>query len=413
MAKNLKINCGTAILFKDERGILDSHERISLNCGDLLVASEINAKLLEKNAHINSGSIEVLDITGEVSQLAPNTVIDGTVSYAGRFIITLGNLLVQGRGVESLSEATGVFVENVLFYPASSNLSCLAKVRGKLRAYPDDAQVMLGSYDLEKQVANAARDKKHIWVSDTITALDEAPLAKARRDGLKFTAQTLFTYEGFNDTYGELFTVNERTLVPDGYEVAESVEEGKLVIYGTKLYVKGDLTLNECDADELAEKEAIIVQGRANLPSSCVKAFRRIGKAAAYCIEDGLSREINGFEEFTHAQLQMMVQRGEKISVKLNGFLRFTDDVTPEDMECIRSLSCDGMVIIPNEARGALGSRIKASNGIIIDSLDSLKHFVESGGVQFPFIKNIMGEFMGEGEADEAVTHINTGTFVL
>ena len=60
MAKKLNINCGTALMFKDERGILDSHERISLNCGNLLIASTINAKLLEKNASVNSGSTEVL-----------------------------------------------------------------------------------------------------------------------------------------------------------------------------------------------------------------------------------------------------------------------------------------------------------------------------------------------------------------
>ncbi|MDR2419162.1 MAG: hypothetical protein LBD79_08915 [Treponema sp.] len=411
MAKKLQINCGTALMFKDERGILDSHEHILLNCGNLLIASTIKIKLLEKNAHINSSSIEVLDITGEITQLAPNSVIDGTVSYAGCFVIALGNLMVQGKGVESLREATGAFVEGALFYPTSSNLSCLAKVRGKLRAYPDDAQVVIGSSDLEKLVVNAARDKKHIWVSDTITALDEAPLVKARRDGLSFTAQSLLTYEGFNDTYGELFTVNEHTLVPDAYEVVESVQEGEFAIYGPKLYVKGDLTLNERDADELREKEAIIVKGNANLPSvACVKAFQRIGKAAAYCIMDGSRREINGFEEFSHALLQSMVQRGEKISLDVDGFLRFTDDVTPEDMECILSLSCNGMVIIPNEARGALESRIKARNGVIGESLESLKSVMENVSAQFPFVKKYMECSIGD-ETD--VTHINTGTFVL
>jgi hypothetical protein len=398
-------------MLKDERGILDSHERIWLNCGSLLIASRINAKLLEKNVHINSGSNEVLEITGEVVQLAPNTVIDGTVSYAGCFIIALDKLLVDSKGVESLREATGVFVEDTLFYPASSALNWLAKVRGKLRAYPDDAQVALGSYDLEKLVANAAPDKKHIWVSDTITALDEAPLAKARRNGLSFTAQSLFTYEGFNDTYADLFTVNERTLVPDAYEVVESIKPGELVIYGAKFYVKGDLTLNERDAEDLAEKEAIIVQGCANLPLTCVKAFRRIGKAATYCIVDSSAHEINGFEELSHATLQGMVQRGEKISVYVNGLLRFTDDVTPEDMECILSLSHNGAVIIPNEARGALEPRIKESNGLIVESFESMKNFAESACMQFPFIRKQIDAFIGD-EADDT-THINAGTFVL
>jgi hypothetical protein len=404
-------------MFKDERGILDSHERIWLNCGSLLIASAISAKLLEKNAHINSGSTEVLDITGEIVQLTQGTVIDGTVSYAGCFVIVLGNLVVQAKGMESLREATGVFIEDSLFYPASSDPSCLAKVKvqNKARAYPDDAQVVIGSYDLEKLVANAAHDKKHIWVSDTITALDEAPLAQALRDGLSFTAQSLFTYEGFNNTYKDLFTMNERTLVPDAYEVVESIKEGELILYGPKLYVKGDLTLSERDTDELAEKEAIIVNGRAYLPPACVKAFRRIGKAASYCMVDSSHRDINGMEEFTHALLQAMVQSGKRISVTVNGLLRFADDVTPEDMEYIRSLSYNGVVIISNEARVALEPRIRGSNGFIGESLESLENFAKSFGRPLPFGPfPFSGDKDAEGDADKAdVTRINVGVFVL
>ena len=214
--------------------------------------------------------------------------------------------------------------------------------------------------------------------------------------------------------------MNERTLVPDAYEVVDSIKEGELVIYGPKLYVKGDLTLNECDAEELAEKEAIIVKGSANLPSACIKTFRRIGKAASYRILDGRHRKINGFEEFSHALLQAMIQRGEKISVNVNGFLRFTDDVRPEDMECILSLSYNGMVIIPNEARSVLESRIKESNGVIAEDLESLKNFAKSVGMRLPFIREQIGEFSGDeaaegdaGKVNDDVTHINAGTFVL
>jgi ribosomal protein S11 len=192
----------------------------------------------------------------------------------------------------------------------------------------------------------------------------------------------------------------------------ESVKAGALILYSPKLYVKGDLTLSERDAAELAEKEAIIVKGRANLPPVCIKAFRRIGKAASYRVLDRAAREINGIEEFTHAQLQTIVKRGEKISLTVNGSLRFTDDVTPEDMDCIESLSYNGMVQISAEARGALASRIGGANGFMGD-LASLQEFARGLGGQVPFLDHQLLMYTDDEDSDADVTRINAGVFVL
>jgi hypothetical protein len=104
------------------------------------------------------------------------------------------------------------------------------------------------------------------------------------------------------------------------------------------------------------------------------------------------------------------------MSVTVNGALRFADDVTPEDMGCIVSLSYNGMVFIQDEARSALAARINESNGFMGKDLASVKELAK----QFPFIKEHIGAFIGDedadeaaGEADDDVTQINAGTFVL
>jgi hypothetical protein len=409
--KTLDINCGFALLLRDREGMLDTYERIRINCGSLISSNEISAKLAEKGASLNTGNWTVLDIKGEIVQLEGDTVIDGRTSYKDVFVIAMDNLIIRGNGAECLREAEGVFVIKTLYYPESSDIACFARVKGKTCAYPDNAHPVLGDSDPETLLAETPEGIKHIWVSGKVTALDETALARAREQNLTITCQSLYTYESFNSTYGSLFTAAKKTLIPDGYEITGSLQlnSGEIALHGPKLYVNGDLTLEEKDVPCLEEAESIIVTGKANLPASAAKAFRKIGKAADYNIIDGHTRTINGFETFSHEQLQVMVERGEQISVKVNGCLLFSDDVTTGDMDAIDSLSYEGLVLIPGNAKGALASRVKRGNGLMVDPA-----FVEK--VLGKSIQDLIKQYTGggaDGESNPQKMSINTGKFIL
>ena len=396
--RTLSVNCGLACLLEDKQGILDGYERVEINCGTAIVSKEINVKLSAKSAAINSGDLRICDIKGEIIQL-DKTVIDGGADLKGLFVIAKDDLIVRPDGVKAIAEAEGVIALGKIYYPESAGLSSLIKVSGEKRPYPDDAQVVLGDHKLESLLSTAKA--KHIWVSGRITALDKKAMEKAKETGLVFSSARLFTYEGLNETYGALFNCPDRTLVPNGHEIAGSIDAAELPLHGKKVYVDGDFTMEEKDIPALQEVESIIVRGKASLPSSAVKIFREKGKADSYFVFEGRLIEINGFEQLSHGQLATAAEKGEKITLLINGCLLLEEDVTSEDTECIASLSYNGTVLVSGQTKAALASKVKTGNGFMGDA-SKLEELTGNS------IKDIVGNYKKEGS-----TMLNMGTYIL
>ncbi|GHU76891.1 hypothetical protein FACS189461_4970 [Spirochaetia bacterium] len=361
--RTLKLNCGFACLLRDKAGQFDKYEQVNINAGELIISSEVNAKLAAKGAHINSGDTRVMDIPGEILQLDGGAVIDGGVKLEGLFVIVRGDLVVLADGVKNLGEAAGLLVTGTIYYPESAAMTSLVKVSGRKRAYPEGAYVVSGDHDLEKLLAAVPADAKRIWISGRLRTLEKTGLEAARTAGLSFICSSLFTYEGLNSAYGDLFTCPDRTLIPDGYEITGSIKSAELPFHGPNVYVLGDFTMEEKDIPLLDEITSIIVKGKASLPASTVKAFKAKGKADAYFIFEGRYMVINGFEQFSHNRLAPL--KDEKITLLVNGTLLFDEDVTAEDVECIASISYNGTVVAPDPAKAVLSSRVGEGNGMM------------------------------------------------
>jgi hypothetical protein len=404
--KTLSVNCGFACLLKDRQGMLDAYDQVQINCGCAVVSTELNGKLLAKGGHINAGNFQVRDIKGEIIQLTEETVIGGGADFKDRFVIAEGNLLVCEGGLEALEQAEGGMVQGNLFYPETADISALTRVSvfGKKRAYPPDAQVFLGDRSMENLTAGAEEGKKHLWVSGRVSAFSPKTLENAKARSLRVSCESLFTYEGLEVQYGNLFRCGNRVLVPDGHEITGSIKSAELPLYGTRIYVNGTFTMDEKDLPALEPLESIIVQGKAELPSSAVKTFREKGRADSYFVFEGRLQEINGFEELSHGQLAGMAERGEKLTLLVNGCLLFSKDVTGEDMDCIASLSYNGAVLLPGTVKSALAAKVKVGNGLMADPAlleeltgQSLKEIIKHG-IQ---------------DTSHASSSINTGRYML
>ena len=402
--KKLKINCGLALLLSDREGTLDKYDSVAINSGKVIVSSAINAKLNSMGAAINSGDLLVRDIKGEIIQLDKGAVIDSGTSLKDLFVITKDDILVKKEGVKNLNEAEGFISLGKIFYPESANLASLIKVSGEKQAYPDDAQVFLGNHKLENIITSFKEDKKHVWISGRLTALESKALEEICSRGFNISCGKFFSYEGLNDEYGKHINCPDRNLVPDGYEITGKITGAELPLYGNCIYVDGKFSMEEKDIPALEEIEAIIVKGRASLPAAALKIFKSKGKADDYFVFEGRLVEVNGFEQFSHSTLEASVKKGEKITLLVNGCLHFDKDVTHEDMECIASLSYNGTVLIPGTAKAALASKVKTGNGFMGDP-DTLKELTGQS------VKDLMGGEKSDGNNGD--TSINLGTYVL
>jgi hypothetical protein len=406
-AKTLRINCGLVCLLKDREGILDAYEKIHINCGTFIASSEINAKLFAGGAKINAGTTQIREIRGKIIQLDSGALIDGGTAFKDAFILADGSLIVNEAGIKSLGEAEGLMVTGTFFYPDSGDPAVLAKISGAKRSYPGGARVLLGSHDLGKAAA-AAGANRHIWVPGKITALNRKALEDAKAGGLKITCDSLLTYEDLNAAFGDLFTCSDRELVPPGYEISGNLESAKLPLYGPKVYVDGDFTMEAGDLPLLEKIESIIVKGRAELPSSAAETFRKKGRAGAYSVFEGRLRRINGFEQYSHGQLAASSAAGEKLTLIVNGCLLFDEDVSAEDTACIASLSYNGAVLVPAAVKAALASKVREANGFMGDP--ALIEKTTGRNIR----DFIAGQMDGDGKDERKDTStINAGTYLL
>ncbi|MCL2094384.1 MAG: hypothetical protein FWH12_09370 [Treponema sp.] len=402
--RELRINCGLAMLLNDRENYLENFSKVHINSGRVLVSSAINAKLQSMGAAINCGDLMIRDIQGELLQLDKGAVIDGSGSFKGIFIVTQEDILVTGEGVKKLEEAEGLISLGKILYPQSANLGAMTKVSGDKQAYPDGAQVFIGNHDLEGILA--AAKEKQLWVSGRLRALEKKALDEARAKGITLSCSRLFSYEGLNAEFGDIINAPERTLVPDGYEITGKLKGNELRLYGKKIYVDGSFNMEEKDLESLQSIEGIVVKGKASLPESAVETFRSKGKADSYFIFEGRFVEINGFEQLSHGTLAASCAKGEKLTILVNGCLLFSEDVQAEDFDCIASISYNGTVLLPGSVKAALAGKVKTGNGFMGDP---------------EMLKDITGQSLqdlmsgrGKGSKDEDNdTVINMGTYIL
>lgn len=394
--KLLRINCNIACLLKDRANMLNQYDKISINCSTLIASEEVNAMLAQKGASINAANAYVCDVQGDIIEIASGTVLDGNANYENRFLVSNGDLVLRETGAEALEKSTGMVVTGTLYYPASLPVSALAKVRGAKKSYPAGMYPLIGSLALESLIKQIPSDQTRVWVSGKVSALDEKVLLEAEKAGLKIACGSLFTYEGLDSRYGGMFDTESQTLVPDGFEIIKNsnLSPEIVALYGTKLYIQGNVTLEERDASCLDELEEVIIKGCASLPSSLVAPFRRIGKADSYFIYEGCLRKINGSEQITHEELHQAVASGIKYTLNINGHLSFSDDVMPDDIEAISAIYINGAVIVPAAAKAALSTRVKKCNGYLGSSSKTVEHLTQ---------KIIAGDF----------SNINTNTYFL
>jgi hypothetical protein len=397
--KKLSINSGIVCLLNDPGGMLDAYTGVTVNCGVFTASPEIYAKLTAKNARINAGDLKIQEIKGRIIQFDADTVIDGGMDLTGLFVLASGNLIVRGEGLACLGESEGVIVLGTLYYPASGGFASLAKVKGAKQAYPDGAWVFLGDQDLGKVLAALPPGVKHLWISGTLSALNAGALEAAAAAGLQVDCNSLLSYEGLYGRFGGLFHSPEPVLVPDGYEITGNLKSAQLPLYGPRIYVNGNFSMESKDLPLLEAVEAVEVRGRAQLPSSAVSTFKKKGRAGSYEVFEGRLVEVNGNVQWGRPDFAGAA--GEKLTIKVNGCLQFDDDVTEEDLERIAALSYNGVVLLPRRLKSITASKLNEANGFMGDPEDFEKMTGRS-----------LNDYAG-GREEGNVTAVNTGTYIL
>lgn len=388
MATKLRINAGKALLIKNPPESYSDYESINFQAGSVLIARQVYDKLIRMNVSFNSGQINILDIEGEIVELPSGTIINESSSYNGCYIICDGNLIVTNKS--GLDGITGLYADRI-FHPQSIDLSSIKGVVSSSRvAYTEEAVLWLKNIKLDENMAPTLKENTLYWVHGGISALNREVLEKINPKSIKFHCKSLTIYPSLYEKYSDLFQTEDLKLIPDGHRLAKdvSLDSNTSYLYGEKLYVQGDLTVQQDQAVLLKDFTSIIVKGTATLPISAAN-YKSIINADDYDLYEGMLKKVQGNTTLDHEQLQYALNQGIRYSLRINGVLSFNEDVSLSDLDAISSVRCNGVIRIANKLRGALESKTKHINGEIVN-LDELKSLT----------------------TDEAgVTRINTGFF--
>lgn len=389
MAKKLKINTGQAILIKNPPEAYSEYESIKFNAGSVLISRQVYDTLIRMNVSFNTGQINILDIEGEVVELPSGTVVDQSSNYEGCYIICEGNLIVTNK--DGLQGITGLYA-NRIFYPQSLDLSSLKGIVAANRiAYEDDAVLWLKNMILDENMIPSLEKETLYWVHGSISALKREVLEEISQKSISFHCKSLTIYQSLFEEYSHLFQAEKLKLIPDGYRIAQDVllDANTFYLYGEKLFVQGDLTVQKDQAVHLKNFTSIIVKGTATLPSSAASDCENKIKAEDYDLYQGLLKEGNGKVIIDHELLQYALDQEIEYALRANGELLFKENITLADLEAISSIGCNGVISASSKLHGALEAKTKYLNGVIVNLDDA---------------KSLMGDEAG-------VTQINTGLF--
>jgi len=366
MRKTLNINTGIALLLNDQSDTLSGYDFIAINAGNIIASRKVYNNLIGMGVSINSGSMNIIEVSGEIVELTGNTVITATMSFDGCFIFCEGNLVIEDA--ISLAGITGMYAHRI-FHPESVDLSAANCINASRRiAYPDSAKLHMDDMELSDDAHITLEDSLH-WVYGSLTALDGSVLEKLQSKGAKFQCRKLIIYSGLYERFDNMFKADNFVLVPDDHAFTGDVtlDAATSVLYGEKLFVYGDLMIPHDRAAYLTGFSSIIVKGTVTMPISAAKDFKACGKADDFDLYEGVLMTVNGVETIDHEQLQSAIKIGIVYTLRVNGKAVFLDDVTAEDINAIAAIRCNGVVYAPGKARGALVSKLNDINGEILD----------------------------------------------
>jgi len=395
MSKLLNINTGTALLLNDQSDALSGYDSVAINAGNIVASKKVYNNLVGMGVSINSGSMNIIEVTGEIVELKGNTVITATMSFNGRFILCDGNLIIEDAN--GLAGITGMYAHQI-FHPESIDLSAVNCITASRRiSYPDNAKLHLGDIALGDD-AHITFDGSLHWVYGSLTALDCGVLEKLQSKGAAFQCKKLITYTDIYERFGNMLKADSFVLVPDDHAFTGDVtlDAATSIVHGEKLFVYGDLMIPHDRAAFLSGFSSIVVKGTVTMPVFAAKDFMACGKADDFDLYEGVLMTVNGVKTIDHEQLQSAINMGIVYTLRVNGEVAFLEDVTAEDISAIAAINCNGVVYAPGKARGVLVSKLNNINGEILD--------ISQYNNDYTDVTN---------RAGENETSINTGTYRL
>ena len=314
MEKKLVINCANCDTRKVREETLAAYDRITINAAVIFTDAGSRAILDKYPVTMNCASI--LDVDGDVRVTSVNGKgqIRSTDTPDGRQFLIVNGALDIGPGTEAvLKQYVGILVNGSVTYPESLGGALGGMtVNGTTCCYPDGAVVLKSSAVIDRTFALRAKNNLY-WAKKRMIMVDPAldPAALAAK-GATFSAPEILVAESKVEALiGLLDERADITIVPDdGTAVIcddVTLDSGTLRRYGKKLYILGDVTVEQDGQAVLEQLEYLNIRGDVTVPKELKDLL--LEKAA----------EITGDVEISVSYTGRVIH--DKVSVRISRWL--------------------------------------------------------------------------------------------
>lgn len=335
----LIINCGLCDLRHVSEESLQTYESVVINCATAVVTRESQDVLHRFPVQINAGDILQVPAGQDVIRLQSHNgshTLDGSAAPDGlTFLMVNGKLIIGEDALEAARQYYRIQVNGKTILPRSftgqlTNLS----VNGKTVAYPDGAALLKDTAVIDRFFPLRALGRLYYAASRLVFLDADLDVQALAEKGVRFESPKAVVAASLCERLLPLLDDQaEIAVVEDGTAfVADDTELDDAVLrrYGTRLYVNGDLSLNQRSRDALAKLEKLYVTGAVRLPRDLQEAF------SAVDAEYGSLRIIRPFEHAIRESVRAKVDRAllEKypggLLVEQCANLCIAEDVPPE-----------------------------------------------------------------------------------
>lgn len=376
--KGLQINAAFVDARNTQEETIAQYTHVQINAATIVTTAETRKLLGKYGVQMNSASIMDLPEGCEFAIKNGSYTLDASTKYTSKLA-----LLVNG----SLNIESGADVENIicavvngsLRYPESmAGQVARFAVNGSSERYPDGA-ILLKNVFIPDRVF-ALRAKNAVYVARRVIMLDSGcEVEKLTEKGVRFLARHAIVSESLLEAAIALFDdKTEIQVVPDGtaYINSDAVLDGALVQqYGYRLYINGDLKIEETARELFKEIAYLEVNGEVELAAELADDFRALHtKYKKLILLDGSVIQDRPEVEVTAELLELSDKKltvRDCASVRLDNRLSSTDiakklvimdcanvSCTPEQKPAVELISTDVTQIstMGDADRGAAGS---------------------------------------------------------
>ena len=381
--KKLVINSSVCDARYVSESTLESYESIVINAASIIVTRETRELLSRYNISMNAA--DVTEVPADAELMIENgkyEITGSTVILRPAVLIVNGKLDIGKGSQESLKKFLSITVNGSVSFPSDMKEQLPElNVNGSTDCYPADAIRLKSNLVVDRTFIIRAKNAKYYVKNKVVIAGGNLDISKLVEKGAAFiTKQAIIAenlLEGALPLFGE--EVDIKTIPKEFSYVSDAVLSDALVRKnGNKLFVDGDLTVNNESESALDKLTSIKVNGTVLIIKKFMDKFQSLD--AEYNEIRTIKGKILSDKVNVEIDKRMVTKQEDGITVTDCVMVHLNEDITPEEIEKKLEFTDCGCIFCSTDQRSAV-ELVSEDVGRIDDSsrmgLSAMKEMAE------------------------------------